>query len=194
MRRLLRMKALTLGGATGAALPERSRGSARPNELILHDHSMGLDLLPRQHSYSTKDELPRGMTHPARTPCPFDYDHFPISPRGTCCALRGKVAADNLGALGELDLVHAMHTDMTMREGNRFATRLRDTADRIEQRYAGQMDKLVELASGGTIDARTGKLIPWPRPSFEEAIASIREAADWYDKVAFLGFDVHAWL
>lgn len=155
---------------------------------------MGLDLLPRRTTHhETTDKLPRGITRPAGASCPFTFDDFPIGPMGTCCSLRGKAAADNLGALGELQLNAAMHLDMDADEARRFATRLRATADRLEQRYAGQKDKPKGASSGGMINAETGEITPWPRPSFEEALTSIRKAADWYEKVARLGFGVHAW-
>lgn len=144
------------------------------------------------HNHTT-DELPKGMTHAKGTPCPFAPDDFPIGPLGTCCSLRGKAAADNLGALGELGLNAGMYLHKDAGEAIEFAMLLRVAADRLEQRYAGQRDKPKGYSAGGTIDAETGKITPWPRPSFEEAIASIREAADWYEKVGRLGFGVHAW-
>lgn len=133
------------------------------------------------------------MTHAKGTPCPFAPDNFPIGPLGTCCSLRGKAAADNLDAFDEKALHRLMHVDLHDEQALALAKELRKAADRLEQRYAGQTDKPKGYSAGGTIDAATGKITPWPRPSFEEAIASIREAADWYEKVGRLGFGVHAW-
>ncbi len=155
---------------------------------------MGLDLLPRPTDRLDETAaLPRGMTHRARATCPFASDDFPIGPMGTCCSLRGKVAAENLDALGESDACRRMHDDMDAAEALRFATTLRETADRLEQRHAGTKEKPKGGAQGGMINMDTGAFTPWPQPSFEEALASIREAANWYEKVARLGFGVHAW-
>jgi len=143
--------------------------------------------------HETKEVLPRGMTHPSRTPCPFAPDDYPIGMLGTCCSLRGKVAADNLEAFGEKALRDLMYVDLPEEQCFALAKELRRAADRLEQRYEHQTDKPEGMSKGGMIDAKTGKITPWPRPSFEEAVASIREAADWYEKVSRLGFGAHAW-
>lgn len=152
---------------------------------------MGLDLIPRRSLEA--DALKSGRTHWATEPCPFAHDDFPLASTGTCCSLRGKVAAENLHALGETDACEFMHEDMNATRALRTATRLRDAADRLEQRYAGQPNKPSGGYYGGKLNADTGEFTPWPQPSFEEAIASIRQAADWYEKVGRLGFGVHAW-
>jgi len=133
------------------------------------------------------------MTHLSRTSCPFTHDDFPLGPMGTCCSLRGKVAAENLDALGEIAVYKAMHNDMDSDQALLFAKTLRATADRLEQQYAGAEEKPKGGSKGGRIDADTGAFTPWPAPSFDEALASIRQAADWYEKVGRLGFGVHAW-
>lgn len=133
------------------------------------------------------------MTHRADEPCPFLHDDFPLASTGNCCSLRGKVAAESLHALGERDACEFMHEDMDAARALRTATRLRDAADRLEQQYAGRADKPSGGYYGGRLDLDTGELTPWPQPSFEEAITSIRQAADWYEKVGRLGFGVHAW-
>ncbi len=112
---------------------------------------------------------------------------------GTCCSLRGKVAAENLEALGEKALYDLMHVDLPEEQCLALAKELRRAADRLELRYQHLMGKPEGMSQGGTINADTGEITPWPRPSFEEAIASIREAADWYEKVSRLGFGAHAW-
>lgn len=155
---------------------------------------MGLDLLPKRLTHhDMKGVLPRGMTHPSGTPCPFFPDDFPTGMMGTCCSLRGKVAAENLEALGEKALYDLMHVDLHEEQCLAAAKELRRAADRLEQRYQHQADKPKGMSQGGMINAETGEITPWPRPSFEEAIASIREAADWYEKVGRLGFGAHAW-
>lgn len=156
---------------------------------------MGLDLLPRS-TYQRDDmaAVPPGMTHNARTvPCPFAQHGFPIGPMGTCCSLRGKVAADNLDALGEAGLRDLMHESMSADRSIQFAMTLRATADRLERVHAHDTVKPRGASAGGMINGDTGEFTPWPRPSFEEAIASIRQAADWYEKVGRLGFGVFAW-
>ena len=155
---------------------------------------MGLDLLPRRSNRLDETvAVPPGMTHRAHAPCPFANDGFPLGPMGTCCSLRGKVAAENLDALGEHDDCKRMHESMDAAEALQFAATLRATASRLEQRHAGQKEKPTGGARGGMIDADTGEFTPWPQPSFEEALASVLQAADWYEKVGRLGFGVHAW-
>ena len=134
-----------------------------------------------------------GMTHRTDDPCPFTHDDFPLASIGPCCSLRGKVAAENLHALGETDVCELMHEDVDAAGALRIAARLRGTADGLEQGYAGQTEKPSGGYYGGRLNADTGEFTPWPKPSFEEAITSIRQAADWYEKVARLGFGVHAW-
>jgi hypothetical protein len=55
-----------------------------------------------KHTYD--ERIPKGLTHREEDPCPFKDDDFPIGMLGRCCWLRGKVAADELKALGEHDL------------------------------------------------------------------------------------------
>lgn len=107
--------------------------------------------------------------------------------------MRGKMAAENLHALGELDVCKLLHEDPDTDRTLHVAARLRDAADRLEQRYQDQSEKPSGASHGGRLNVDTGEFTPWPQPSFEEAIASIREAADWYEKVGRLGFGVHAW-
>ncbi len=133
------------------------------------------------------------MTHRETEPCPFAKDHFPTGPMATCCSLRGKSAANNLKALHEDPIAAEMYTDMTAARALVFATMLRRSADDLETKYAGHDPKPEGFSYGGSIEITTGAFTPWPRPSFEEALASIREAARWYDKVGRMGFDVHAW-
>lgn len=86
-----------------------------------------------------------------------------------------------------------MTDDMEPAFACEFATRLRMTANDLELRHANEKDKPKGRRTGGVVDISTGRFTPWPEPSFEEAIASIREAADWYEKVGSLGFGVFAW-
>lgn len=133
------------------------------------------------------------MTHADDAPCPFASDGFLTGLLWTCCSLHGKVAAANLDALGEHDAYARMHEDMGAAEALRFAATLRETAGRLEQRQARQAEKPKGTRCGGVVGADSGEFTPWPAPPFEEALASIRQAADWYEKVARLGFGVHAW-
>lgn len=130
------------------------------------------------------------MIHRIGTPCPFAHDDFPLASTGYCCSLCGDVAVDNLEALGERDAVLTMFERMDAGRAFRTASRLRDVVYRLEHQYADRLDK----PSGGSFHGRhiddTGEFIPCPQPSFEEAMTSIRQAADWYEKVGSLGFGV----
>lgn len=159
--------------------------------------NMGLDNFPEKcgcakHSYPSN--VPDcGATHGPDEPCPFEKDDFPIGMMGTCCSLRGKAAARELEALGEHRLAEAMYRDMTCAKVEIFAKKLREAADRLERRHAGQSAKPTGAGWNGLWVAKK-KEWEWQNHStFEEALAAIREAARWYEKVASLGFGVHAW-
>jgi hypothetical protein len=153
---------------------------------------MGLDLFPRRKTDPDTTKTTR-TTHHGDDVCPFSANGFPLASTGNCCSLRGKVAAENLHALGEYGALALLHEDGDADHALRVADRLRDTANHLEQKYAGLSQKPSGGYYGGRINGDTGEFTPWPQPSFEEAIASIRQAADWYEKVARLGFGVHAW-
>jgi hypothetical protein len=164
------------------------------NQMTNH---MGLDNLPRRCGCAKHPHLPNvpddGTTHNPDEPCPFEKDNFPTGMLGTCCSLRGKVAAHELEALGEISLSEAMYGDMTAEEAENFARKLRAAAERLEVEYAGKADKPKGAGWNGQWDKEKQK-IEWQKYStFEDALTSIREAARWYEKVASLGFGVRAW-
>ena len=134
------------------------------------------------------------MTHAENAPCPIQADHFQ-EVTWNCCWLRGKAAAYELNALGESDVANAMYTDMTVAQALAFAVTLRETADRLEQRHAHDSPKPVGFA-WNAVERVPGsdELVVKPNPTpFEDALGIIREAARWYEKVATMGFGVHAW-
>ncbi|MFA4973887.1 MAG: hypothetical protein WC683_14845 [bacterium] len=112
---------------------------------------------------------------------------------GTCCSLRGKVAARELEALGENALAERMYKDMTSDEAATFATDLRETADRLEAEHQHDNPKPKGAGWNGTWDNKRNEFVWELTSTFEEALASVREAARWYEKVGTRGFGVHAW-
>ncbi len=163
---------------------------------IPHTIHMGLDNYPvrcecGQHSY--KDDIPKGFTHRKTEPCPFKNDDFPIGMMGSCCWLRGKVAAHELEALGEDDLSGRMLEDMTAEEALAFADELVAVATRLEAQYAGLSVKPRGTGWNGRWNDERKEWVWGKYSTFEEALASIREAARWYEKVGRLGYGVHAW-
>jgi hypothetical protein len=112
---------------------------------------------------------------------------------GTCCSLRGKVAAHELDALGEVDLAGAMYSDMTCERAREFAQELRAAADALEQRYATTADKPHGAGWNGTWNAERKEWDWQTYSTFEEALARIREAARWYEEIGSLGYGVDAW-
>lgn len=156
---------------------------------------MGLDNYPvrcecGKHSYG--DDIPKGLTHREDEPCPFKDDDFPIGPMGACCWLRGKAAARELEALGETALYGRMHESMTAEEALEFARDLLHEAEALEHDYRGKPKPRGAGWNGRWNDAL--KEVAWGMHStFEGALASIREAARWYEKVGRLGYGVHAW-
>jgi len=155
---------------------------------------MGLDCYPQPYD---KNGCPiqgsNGMLHCDDESCPFDADRFPIGMLGTCCSLRGKVAAHELEALHETRLAEAMFEDMTPTQARDFAQELRCAADTLEQRHAGDAEKPKGAPWNGTYDSSKKEWVYLNHSTFEEALASIREAARWYEKVGRLGYGVHAW-
>ena len=159
--------------------------------------TMGLDNLPKQcgcpkHPYDLN--LPKnGATHKPGEPCPFEKDDFPTGMLGTCCSLRGKVAAHELEALGETRVSANMYKDMSAESAAQFARELRLVADRLEKRHASDAERPHGAGWNGLWNAQTKSWEYQKYSTFEDALASIREAARWYEKVAGLGFGVHAW-
>lgn len=177
---------------------ERRRTSGQGFGLVLpHSltfHAMGLDCIPKHDRRTkTKTIVPNGFTHPENEPCPFDADNAPRGVLGTCCSLRGKVAAHELEALGEDNLAERMYKDMTATEAVTFAQELDAAVHRLEETYAPAATKPKGAGWNGTRDPETGEINWGMHSSFEEAIAAIRTAARWYEKVGRLGFGVRAW-
>jgi hypothetical protein len=121
---------------------------------------MGLDNLPRRCDCPKRSHLPKvpddGTTHNPGEPCPFEKDNFPTGMLGTCCSLRGKVAAHELEALGEISLSEGMYGDMTAEEAERFAHKLREAADRLETKHADRSEKPKGAGWNGTLNVKTG--------------------------------------
>jgi hypothetical protein len=181
-------------GAMASAETAKRLGPLIHNQTTNH---MGLDNFPKRCDCPKHSHLPNladdGTTHDPGQPCPFEKDNFPTGMLGTCCSLRGKVAAHELEALGEISLAEGMYGDMTAEEAKTFAHKLRDAADRLEAEHAGEADKPKGAGWNGTWNAEKREVEYHDHSTFEEALAAIREAARWYDKVAGLGYGVHAW-
>jgi hypothetical protein len=86
-----------------------------------------------------------------------------------------------------------MYDDMTAEEAKDFSGELLAAANRLERAHAGKADKPKGAGWNGTWSAKTREWEYHDHSTFEEALAAIREAAHWYDKVAGLGYGVHAW-
>ena len=194
----------TAGQQDGTTVNERLRSmtsaeaAKRLGPLIRNQMTtMGLDNFPKRCDCPKHSHLPNqsddGTTHHPGEPCPFEKDDFPKGMLGTCCSLRGKVAAHELSALSLDCLALSMHTDMTAEQAAAFAGELRSAADQLERKYAGKADKPKGAGWNGTWNAKTREVEYHDHSTFEEALAAIREAARWYAKVASLGYGVHAW-
>lgn len=178
-----------------AALRSRRRFERHPGRLIPHDDHMGLDNYPvpcECGKHTRRSGIPDGLTHREKEPCPFKDENFPIGMLGSCCWLRGKVAAYELDALHERQLCERMFQNMTAEEAFSFALELDAAADRLERQHAGDAEKPRGAPWNGRLNERNEWV--WETFStFETALASIREAARWYRKIGLLGFGVHAW-
>jgi hypothetical protein len=159
--------------------------------------TMGLDNFPKQcgcpkHPYDPN--LPEdGATHKPGEPCPFEKDNFPIGMLGTCCSLRGKAAARELEALGLPHLAARMYKDMSAEKAAEFSKDLRLAVARVEIQHASKSERPRGAGWNGRMNAKTKGVEYQTYSTFEEALDAIREAARWYEKVAGLGFGVHAW-
>ena len=112
---------------------------------------------------------------------------------GTCCSLRGKIAAYELLALGEIDLCGRMYQDMTVETTLAFAEGLVRAADRLEAIQRDPDHPLPGAGANGNGDVTTKEVIWQSDSTFDESLASIREAARWYAKVGTMGYGVHVW-
>lgn len=157
---------------------------------------MGLDCFPIPcpcGKHGTNPDIERGLTHLPDAPCPFIGDELPKGFFGTCCWLRGKVAARELDALGLTDLANELYADMTAEEAIPFAQKLRNAADELERQHASDDPKPKGAGWNGTWNEKKKQTVWRKYSTFEEAIARVRDAAVWYEKVGRLGFGVHAW-
>lgn len=150
-------------------------------------------MFPRRTTDHGTKEDESGQTHSRGTPCPFEADNFPIGMLGTCCSLRGKIAAYELDALGEDNLCERMYQDMTAAEALAFASELGAAATRLEVQHRDPGVAPRGAGFNGIWDEATKAWVWQGYSTFDDAIATIREGARWYEKVARLGFGVHAW-
>lgn len=74
-----------------------------------------------------------------------------------------------------------------------FAKHLSAAADRLEAKYGSRKRKPNGARWFGTWSKKRKRWGSGQHSTFEEAIASIREAASWYEKVGHMGCSVHAW-
>jgi len=149
-----------------------------------------INLLPRRTTEpDTMTALPRGMTHQAGERCPFAGDGFPVSSMDLCCSLRGEYLAADLEDHEEPDACDRLYGDMNADEALQFAKTLRQIVARLESEGYAESDWAPSSAILAT-HAETGRLNPLLRSMIEGPRVSIRMAADWYEKVARLGFGV----
>jgi hypothetical protein len=199
-----RFRSAEAGRKDGTTANERTRTmrsaeTAKRLGLLIRNPmtTMGLDNYPKKcgcpkHSYPSN--LPDcGATHGPDEPCPFKKYSFPIGILGTCCSLRGKAAARELAALGENRLAEAMHHDMTCVDTEAFAKKLLEGVARIKGKHAGKSAKPIGAGWNGTWNHKTADVRYHDHSTFGHALSTICEASRWYEKVASLGFGVHAW-
>ena len=115
--------------------------------------------------------------------CPFADDGFPHG-LASCCVLWATNAANNLNALGMSRLFVQMAQSQDAEQAVQYARELHSATSELERRYWNRRRR--------PKGARPERSRGLPRCSFEDALASIRQAADWYEKVGRLGFGVTA--
>jgi hypothetical protein len=145
---------------------------------------MGLDIFP----ICSAPNIPGGFSHPEGEPCPFRKDGIT---GGNCCWLDGRVTTAELEALGESALAERMHDNMTPHEAIDFAVRLNNAANALERRHRYSNPKPTGAGWSEAWDSTDRKCKKYS--TFDEAIASIREAARWYKEIGSRGCSVHTW-
>ena len=148
------------------------------------------NLLPRRTTDpDTMPALPRGMTHPIDAPCPFAHDGFPVSAMGICCSLEGEYLVADLDDHGELETCGGVLRNLDAGQALQLSTTLRQVADRLVAQGLNTPD-WAPYAGPLATDAEAGRVNPMLRSMIEGPVVTIRRAADWYEKVAHLGFGV----
>ena len=107
------------------------------------------------------------------------------------CSLWAEDAARELDAVGEGGLSKRMYQDMTHREASTFGEELRAAADRLQARFAGTPEH-GDAERSRSQDKDENEQIHG-RVTIDHALAEIRAAARWYERVGKLGFGTHAW-
>ncbi len=157
---------------------------------------MGLDLLPKAcpcDKHQGRTTFPPGFTHAPKDQCPFSEHDLPLGILASCCWLRGQVAARELAALGLDDIAERLYADCDCQGAAALGTRLLEAAAKLEAEHRGRDAKPRGAGWSGRWSEQR-KTWDWQKhSSFGEALARVREAADWYGKVGRLGFGVHAW-
>ena len=146
----------------------------------------------RQNNLGTENKLSFGMTHPSGTPCPFADDRLPVDFLNTCCSCSTARAVENLTAFGHNALAALLKMGLENEKLPYIAQELRQAASLLRGQYVEVSDGHGSRR-GGVRKLVTNEFIPWSRPDFEDALASIHKVADWYEKVGGLGFDVGVW-
>ncbi len=143
-----------------------------------------------KHTYRRGLSL-RGFAHLAKDECPYDGDTFDHGI--ACCWLRGSAAAFELRALGNENLADRVRNDMTAEEALSFAEELRRFADEQEKLFSGKEPKPRGAWWKAMSIDRGNVRISEGYATFEQALATIRNAAGWFEKTGRLGFGVGTW-
>lgn len=150
-------------------------------------------MIPRQtDALDTEEVLPLGQTHGSDETCPFT-GLVRAETCTTCCSFDTSKAVNALYDLGKVDLAKSLRRDLGSISAQSIARDLRRVADLFERRYAQGVETENGVRRNGMVNTVTGDFIPWAQPMFDMVLTSIRNAADWYEKVGKLGFAVHVW-
>ena len=164
-----------------------------PLGLLTHNRTttMGLDRIPTDldDQREPTPNIPEGQTHRLDEPCPFDDDHLPERLRATCCTIRARLVAIELMALGEERLGRRMLESMSGQEALAFAKELQRAADGLEGKYRGKRRKPTGASVVELDESKKAWVLSRPS-SFTEAIAVIRGAARWYERIVANGGSV----
>lgn len=153
---------------------------------------MGLDLLPRPRGPQPKD-IAAGKTHRDSEPCPFESDKNPIGVFATCCSFRGSPTALYLVAMGLGQLAIDLYASKGPIEAGEFAKALRAAAAQM-RKGIDEARQRADIPAEKPLDKYEIQVpdVGWQFP-LSEALLALEACATWHEKVALMGFGVHAW-
>ncbi len=129
------------------------------------------------------------MVHLSSDECPFDAMHLQPPIAASCCTLFAEFARKNLIALQQDGLAEDMEDDLSCLHAVQLGLRLLAWADVAEEVHGRNGSLPYGRAVAYTSDDDT-PIRSIAHATFEQAIASVRVAAHWYEEIGRRGYGV----